>query len=511
MTQPSPDYIVRFDEGTTKVYPLNEEIADLLTITVRTLVPDGRGGRNQHSVDEPLFVQELDDFGMPWASCDQGLWKDLSDHLRKKGRTVLLQDYRTPFPQPDIPAAMRCLRDYQQNWIAQALIKDTSGLIGAVTRFGKSYGMEAICRAFPQMNTIVVAPGRTLCKQLYDHFKAAFCPDRSTGIRPTREVRGIFTDGPDRHPSKAQNGITIVSVDSLHKIDPAIVQLLLADEPHALVTPTRLAGLRMFYQARKYGFGATLNGRFDKADAKITAYFGPVLSNVTYKEAVKMGAVSPLKVLFLKVKFSKDTVPGKWNNRDIVMQRLLLRSTNTAALIRRVIHEAIPDAFQMMAFIVDEKQGNFYMEHAMPKEGTLVMAKLLKTKEQDRMTSDVAAGVYKRVLASNMYVQGITFPDLQVIVNLAGGGGNTTAIQKPGRLLQRQPGKNYGVLIDLMFECRDSDQETRKNPPYSGVIGECWARHKAYKEIGYDIEFVDTIEDLAQKVRESREETSERT
>lgn len=501
-------YIVKFDEGTTKVYPLTPQIEDLLTIRVRSLVPNGRGGRDQVSTIEPLFTTEQDDLGYDWASCDQGIWKELSDHLRKKGHTVYLEDYRQPFPKPDMAAAMRPLRDYQKDWIKKALEADTSGLIGAVTRFGKTYGMEAICRAYPDLYTIVVAPGRTLCKQIYDHFKEAFCPDRSTGRRPTREVCGIFTSGPNKSPSTRSNGITIVSADSLHKIDASKVQLLVADEPHALVTPTRLNALRDFYQARKYGFGATLNGRFDKADAKITAYFGPVLSNVTYREAVAMGAVSRLKVLFLKVKFSKDTVPGNWNNRDVVMQRLLLRSANTAALIKRVINEAIPEDFQTMAFIVDEKQGNFYLDHAMPPEGNLVMAKLLKPKEQDRVTEDIAAGLYKRVLASNMYVQGITFPDLQVVINLASGGGNTTAIQKPGRLLQRQPGKNYGVLIDLMFECRDEDLDNRKNPPYKGIIGECWARHKAYKEIGYEIEQIESIEELAEHVKNSREKTA---
>lgn len=506
-----PDYIIKFDEGSAKIYPLTAELADLLTIRVRSLEADGKGKRIQTYSYEPLFVKELDDFGFEWASCDQGVWKDLTEHLRKKGHTVLLEDFRQPFQPADINSAMRCLRDYQKAWIKDALQKDHSGLIGAVTRFGKTYGMESVCRAYPNLNTLIVAPGRTLCKQIYDHFTEAFCPDRSTGLRPTREVRGVYSSGPDRLASTSPNGITIISVDSLHKADPSKVQLLVADEPHALVTPTRLDALRDFYQARKYGFGATLNGRFDKADAKITAYFGPVLSNVTYRQGVEMGAVARLKVLFMKVKFSKDTVPGNWNNRDIVMQRLLLRSTNTAALVRRIIHEAIPPEMQMMAFIVDEKQGNFYLEHAMPKDGTLVMAKLLKPKEQDRVTGEIAAGEYMRVLASNMYVQGVTFPDLQVVLNLAGGGGNTTAIQKPGRLLQRQPGKNYGVLIDLMFECKDAEMDNRRNPPYQSIIGECWARQKAYKEIGYEIEYIDTIEELAEKVRASRDYPTKRS
>ena len=499
-----PDYIVKFDEGSTKVFPLTHELAEMLTITMRSLVPDGRGGRMQTTTREPLFVSERDDFDFEWASCDQGVWQELTEHLRKKGHAVLLEDFRQPFPKPNIEAAMRPLRDYQKPWLRTALEKDMSGLIGAVTRFGKTYGMEGICHAYPDLYTIIVAPGRTLCKQIYDHFSEAFCPDRETGRRPTREVAGIYSNGPSKKPASRSNGITVVSADSLHKIDASKVQLLIADEPHALVTPTRLDALRDFYQARKYGFGATLNGRFDKADAKITAYFGPVLSNVTYREAVAMGAVSRLKVLFLKVYFSKDTVPGNYRNRDIVMQRLLQRSSNTAALVKRVVNEAIPDDFQTMAFIVDEKQGNFYLEHAMPPEGNLVMAKLLKPKEQDLITEEIASGKYKRVLASNMYVQGITFPDLQVVINLASGGGNTTAIQKPGRLLQRQPGKNYGVLVDLMFECRDEDMDHRKNPPYKGIIGECWARQKAYKEIGYEIEYIETIEELTAKIRESR-------
>ena len=500
-----PDYIVKFDEGSAKIFPLTHDLTELLTITMRALVPDGRGGRTQTTTREPLFTTELDDFGFEWVSCDQGVWKELTEHLRKKGHSVLLEDFRQPFPKPDIDAAMRCLRDYQKPWIRKALEADVSGLVGAVTRFGKTYGMESICHAYPDLYTIIVAPGRTLCKQIYDHFSDAFCPDRGTGRRPTREIAGIYSNGPSKQPASRSNGITIVSADSLHKIDASKVQLLIADEPHALVTPTRLDAMRDFYQARKYGFGATLNGRFDKGDAKITAYFGSVLSNVSYLEAVEMGAVSRLKVLFLKVPFSKDTVPGNNTKREIVMKRLLQQSSNTAALVKRVMHEAIPDDFQTMAFIVDENQGNFYLEHSMPADGNLVMAKLMKPKQQDKVTEDIAAGVYKRVLASNMYVQGITFPTLQVVVNLASGGGNTTAIQKPGRLLQCQPGKNYGVLIDLMFECRDEEMDHRRNPPYKGIIGECWARQKAYKSIGYEIEYIDTIEDLAVQVRASRD------
>ena len=49
-------------------------------------------------------------------------------------------------------------------------------------------------------------------------------------------------------------------------------------------------------------------------------------------------------------------------------------------------------------------------------------------------------------------------------------------------------------MVDFIFECRDAHEETRERPPYQGIVGECWARHRAYEEIGYDIEFVEDSE-----------------
>jgi len=201
-------------------------------------------------------------------------------------------------------------------------------------------------------------------------------------------------------------------------------------------------------------------------------------------------------------------VPGRMVDRAVVYQRLLTESSRTAALVKKIVDEVIPQDWQTMAFIRDEKQAEFYLEHAMPPWGTIAMAKRMTDKERDSVTRRIADGSIIRVLASNIYVQGLTFPDLKVVVNLAGGGANTTAIQKPGRLLQCRPGKNYGVMVDFMFECRDAEQETRSNPPYSGIIGECWARHKAYEEIGYDIEFVATSERAREIVLGAYEQTA---
>ena len=459
------------------VTPVLGEARAFLTLRHRKMIKEA-GKTIFKNLKTPMY-RESTLMGNPALASYQGLWKSLQKHLEGCGYSVEVLDRRQKIlPAPNFQAAMRGLKDPQKPWIMKALLTGDSGLIGAPTRYGKSYGMNAIINAFHNSRIVVTAPGVDLCRQLYNHFKSTL---------PCRDIRGVYSRGPHRVQGP---DVTVCSIDSLHKMDHGDTDILIIDEPHAAVSDTRLPKLAAFERARKYGFGATLNGRFDKKDRLIEALIGPVISNVTYREAVKDDMISPLKVLMVKIPFSKDTLPGN-PRRETVYKRLLSQSSRTAALVKRIIENTIPNDWQVMAFIMDEKQADYYCDVAFPPTGTIAMAKKLKDKERKELTDGIAAGDYLRVLASNIYVQGVTFPDLKVVINLAGGGANTTAIQKPGRLLQTRPGKNYGVMIDFLFECKDKDQETRQNPPYSGIVGECWARHKAYTDIGYDVEFVE--------------------
>lgn len=347
-------------------------------------------------------------------------------------------------------------------------------LLGDFTVTHNTYLIAAACRAYNGQRSVVTAPGIDLCRQLENELRA---------IMPDRDVRGVYTGS--KHRSQGPD-ITVCSVDSLDKMDAGLTDLLLIDEPHAMVADGRLPMIHRFYRARKIGFGATLEGRFDKKDRLITALIGPILANKTYLEAVAEESISPLKVVFVTIKFSKDSVPGRCD-RDTTWKRLLTQSARMAEVSKKLCDFCIPRAWQTMLFIKDEKQADYLFVEAMDPTCSIAMAKKLKAAERKEMTARIAANEISRVLASNIYVQGVTFPDLKVVINMASGGANTSAIQKPGRLLQRRKGKNYGVMIDFLFECEDADEDERKNPAYQGLIGECYARKKAYEKIGYDI------------------------
>lgn len=472
------------------VRPDTPAVRKFLTLSYREMVK-ANGKTTFNNLKAPMYNPATTSDGHAGLSSYQGFWRSLKEHLEAEGHTVVVSDNRPQFAPPNFGQALLGLRQFQKGWILRALQDGNSGLIGAPTRFGKSYGMTAICRAFPKARTVVVAPGVFLCEQLFDHFKETL---------PHRDVRGVYTGSRNKNQGP---DITICSMDSMDKMDADDTDLLIIDEPHAVVADERLPKLAAFTRCRKYGFGATLTGRFDKKDRLIEGMIGPVITNITYREAVAQEAIAPLKVIMIKVPFSKDVLPGPRVERRTVYKRLLTQSSKMTKLVKKIVDKVVPPDWQVMAFIMDEKQADFYMAEAFPSHGTIAMAKKMKPAERKDITGRIASGELVRVLASNIYVQGITFPDLKVVINLAGGGANTTAIQKPGRLLQRRPGKNYGTMIDFIFECRDKEHDDRKVPPYAGIVGESWARHKAYADIGYDIEFVDTAEQAAEIVRRS--------
>lgn len=338
-------------------------------------------------------------------------------------------------------------------------------------------------KAFPTLSTVVVAPGIDLVSQLYDDITGP------RGVRG-RDVKLICT-GKGRKPSQEPNGITICSANSLHLCDPGATELLLADEPHALVTSTRLGAIDGFLKARRYGYGATLKGRYDGRDKLITGIFGPVLAERTYREAVAEGAICPLNIILFQV----ELTPHEIYNRDTAYNELLFQNTEMANLLKRICEEVIPSEWQTMIFIKNEAQADMYLD-VIGHEHTIAMAKKMTKKEREEINARMKANEIKRCLCTDIYVQGVTFSDARVLINCEAGGNNTTAIQKPGRLAEIRPGKKCGIIIDFEFIRADG----YKASDYSGdqtaaLISDSRNRIQAYEEKGYGIYRARTIDE----------------
>ena len=129
-----------------------------------------------------------------------------------------------------------------------------------------------------------------------------------------------------------------------------------------------------------------------------------------------------------------------------------------------------------------------------------IAGRMTKAERKDMFTLMQSDDI-KRCICTDIYAQGVTFPDLRVMINASGGGGHIASTQKPGRLAQVRPGKTCGYLIDFLFECVDGEDEhgQQVTSAWSHVVRDSAARRKQYKTLGYDVQIVDSITDIKLK------------
>lgn len=412
----------------------------------------------------------------------QGFYDEIVQ-LAIKGKvqyTVL--DRRTWFPKPDMSKATG-FRFNQAQLFNDLMVHERSGLLQAVTRYGKSTMIANTLRVFPGVKTVLAAPGIDLLGQLVDDMRKKL---------PGREILGIFTGSRNK---KQSDDITITSLDSLEKVDFEGTKLLLIDEPHAAVSESRAPLLAKFKNARVIGFGATLSGRYDGADKLIKGLMGPVLARRTYTEAVAEGAICPIKVWMVKLAFPKFSA----YNRDRAYRDLVYANKDFNQLVKILSDTIIPKDYQTIIF-ADEKKQIELMAEFVPTSEQAIACKM-KPAERRELFGRMVTGEIKRCIATDIFSTGVTFPDVRVLVNASGGGGGITSTQKPGRLAEVRPGKPCGHVIDFLFTCQDYPGDDIKavdarQSPWKFVVNDSAARLKVYLENGYDVNVVDSVDEI---------------
>ncbi len=440
------------------------------------------------------LFEVLNEAGPRVVVCPQGLWRVVRLWAKSKDIDVLETDDRPAFPAPRLDL-IKGLRFSQKPLVCSALLANTSGLIKAPTRYGKSRLIFSILRAFPGVRTVVVTPGVDLIEQTLQELKAHL---------PGRDIvllgggSRVQTQGPD---------ITLCSMDSMHKCDHSQTQLVIVDEPHMVVTDSRAPELAKFVHARKYGLGATLSGRFDQADLMIEALIGPILAEITYRQAVAEGAILQIVAFMIEVKF--DYVP--YSNRDQAYRHIIYNNGALAGTIAKVCDEILPEDWQTIVFISNEKQA-LQIANTMSTE-VIAMDKRLTKKERKEMMRQMASNTLKRCVSSEILSTGVTFPDLRAIVMAAGGGGSITAIQKPGRLAQVMPGKSFGYLIDFRMVPRFKHnlEPGSISKAVFMVLNDSRLRQAAYEDLGYKVEILNNVDELPAALAKWENKTNEET
>ncbi len=406
----------------------------------------------------------------------QGFWRKILLWAVARGLQPEFIDLRVPdmLPLPQY-GLMHGFRFSQKDLTMEALKQNVSGGIEAPTRFGKSPIIVNILRAWPGVQTVVTMPGIDLLKQQYTYLQAAL---------PDREIKLIGAGSKVKFQSE---DISLVSMDSLDKVDGGPVRLFIADEPHALLAESRFVHVAKFCWARKYWIGATPDDRYDKRGYLLEGMIGPPLAVRTYREARAEGAVANIKALLIRWEYD----PVSTGDRDSNYERLLHLNLEIGKFIRHFTTNVIPKEWQTLIFIKTEKQADFLVE-MIGGDIAVAMAKRLSPKERARLTDLVERKHITRAACSDIFVQGVTFHDLMVLFNASGGGASTSTIQKPGRVAEIRSGKSDGLLADIMFVQRASaSAEAKKHDKAKSLMLDSLARKAAYEKKGYETHVVD--------------------
>lgn len=475
------------DDAALTIAPSSPEIEAELTYEYKQLLKDPKKPWMKRAVrtSKEIF-RRVDNSGIRAITTHQGMWWRIKQFCKERGIPTRLVDRRFEFPRPrfDLMFGFRC---QQESLLRQFLSMNCSGCLKAPTRYGKTGLMINTLRALSGVMTVVTCPGTDLLEQSMEDFKKAL---------PHREIVQIGGGSRTEYPS---DDITVCSMDSLDKCDFNHTRLLMVDEPHSLMTDNRLPMVLKYKTARRLGFGATLEGRYDNRDLVLEAVLGPTLVERTFRAAVEEGAVCPLVVLMLKVKID-GTLTAR--SRDGIYKQLLYENQHMGHLIKDISDRVVPENWQQLIFIDNEPQAEMLGIILNDPKTPIAMAKRMKKGERTELRENMRAGDVRRCIASGIYSTGTTFHDLMLVVNAAGGGGSISCIQKPGRLAEIRPGKKCGVFIDFMFEAPNqlADLQAGKKP-WQCMISDSWARYNVYKSKGYELHIADNFEHLIKLFR----------
>ena len=423
--------------------------------------------------------------------------------LQEEGYAVSYIDNRTPPPPYDLEKAMVGLREYQLETLYNAVVSG-GGIISAPCGFGKTRIIKAIIHAFPRdqliyRNTplsVVVAADMDICRKNYNDIVDLFGKEREVGLVMTGEK--TYSDD-----------IQVITFDSLHKINPMDIGLLLVDEVHTAGTGKRTDMIMAAAKALKWGVSATPTGRFDGGDLVTEGLFGPIVYSSTYAEGITNGALVPIKVCWVKAPepvigveaYNRyKTRLGKYNNG-------VEKNKDFSKEIVRLM-QAIPDKYQTLCIMPHLQQMNelcaidrdikiVHGEQSADKLKENRYHDLYPISKKDRkdLYDQMSDGTIRKMLSTYVYKQGVDFPQLTVMICAGGGGSEIIAGQIPGRASRAGlEGKDCAYIVDFIHEWDTYEKNGKVGA--GPILKDDKSRSKVYKQLGFEQLTFDTIDDL---------------
>lgn len=331
------------------------------------------------------------------------------------------------------------------------------GQFSAVCGAGKSYWVRYFCELYPEARVVVTSPAVDTVDGMMRHLQRRF----------TYRV-GQFGDGKKARPDTHR--IIVTTADSMHHVPDGWADLAIVDEAHEYATDERmLQVLRYGQSAVVLGLSASLQGRGDGTDAHMEPMFGPVVYELGWAAAIRMGVVVPIEVRMHAYSCDENPVAGVkedyarkrwgyWRNdarnakiaevaRSLPAdeQTLIIASTAEHALRLKAL---LPD-FEVAYALEDEER---LEKLSRQRDLHDVECKPMTRDERKRLREGFEAGTIRKVIATYVWKRGVSFERLQHLIRADGGRSDILSEQIPGRVSRTHAdsGKTHGVVHDFV-------------------------------------------------------------
>jgi len=450
---------------------IERDLVELYT-SGKTVLPDGR------------CVSQLSTLpGFAWR---------IMEWFRQSGIDFSVVDLRTRMPEIRWDRVMQGLRPYQMEIVYKALMS-CGGIIAASTGSGKTRMAAALIKAFDpndmanrQTPTFVMTcTDKDIARKNWQDLRAYF-PDRSVGLI----MSGV---------SRPSQDIQVVTTDSLHRVDPNDIGVMIVDEVHTVATEARAAKILAASKAAKWGLSATPDGRFDGGDLLTEGLVGPVICEFTYRDGVAAGALVPITVYWVEMPEPECGLRqfAALKTRDACYRRAVTLSRQQNGMAVEIL-KRIPTEMQSLCIMQQTAQMNEIVGmypgiryvHAKTRDSELSDAGQnnllgISPSERKKIYDGMASGEIRKVLSTMVFKQGVNFPDLQVIVCPGGGGSDIAAGQIPGRGSRKIDGKDHAYMIDFWHPW-DVRLDSKGKARSGFVLHDDEKRRAKYHELGFE-------------------------
>lgn len=394
-----------------------------------------------------------------------GLIRMVYGRAKEGGIRVVVDDVRVKPGAPIDPAAGAWLRDYQWDALG-AMLARGRGIVQLPTGAGKSELAAAMVQAVP-VPWVILVNTKDLMHQMAERIQkrtgeragtagdGSWNPRRVTVVTLQSMIRGLGQDG--RVDALLDDARGLISDET---------QCISSSEFHKVAMATPRAWWR-------FGLSATALEREDENDFRAIEALGPMIHEIKADVLIDAGHLARPEIFF--VEFNHEKMTGTYAE---VYEAGVCLSDRRNELVTKLAADPGISPRPSLVFFRTVSHGRRLGKLITPLARTEVISGVHNTHQRDGARQRLAFGETDVLVCSKIFNLGIDLPEVESMVNAAGGASTIDSIQRLGRGMRVVKGKTTVRYWDIL------DRGNRWLADHSR------RRLDAFRERGYSVSII---------------------